>query len=464
MESNNLLYNEQAEIFVIGALLNSEECYFSVADRLTPAFFSNAKISRLASVIVLLHNQGKKVNIISVTEYLLSHPDYNNPEAWEIADYSTSTVLSAFDDSFATIESLYVRRRYFSLGAKLMEFGTNRATSIEEIQKEISEVLHNDTEKKNHVKSLREANEDLKHLVWENHEGKNSTMISTGFDFLDSKGGFQFGDFNVIAAESSAGKTSLFTTIMVNAASVGIPCMMYSMEMQSTQIAARIVAPRAKISSGIIQYKRLDDWQMNELSQAMKQTDVLPIFFDEDSTLSIDSIISSIRRNVVAHSIKLVGIDYLQILSATGKITNHEQFMGSVARRLKNLAKELKICIVALSQLARNNLEPKPTLGRVRASGQIVEAADTVMLIWRPSEYGKSYDDFPTVSTEGTAEIIIGKGRNIGTGSFIVGFDKTTTNFYNYTGVFTPVEVNADNNSGKPQIPFPEPEQGELPF
>ena len=459
------LHDDQAEVYVIGSLLCYEECYFSVADRLKPYLFSNVKLARLVEVIIALYNEGSNANIVTVTEYLYAHPDPNNPEVWEVAEYSSNAILSAFEDSFNVVESLYIRRRYFSLGSKLMEFGTNPTTTLEEVQREITGVLEEGAEKKKRVKSLRDANKELKERVEKNYNGTSDTMIPTGFKEIDERGGLQVGDFDVIAAESSMGKTSLLTCIMVNAANVGIPCMLYSMEMMSPQLAARIVSPKAKISSGIIQYKRLDDWQMNELSQALKLTDGLPIYFDDESTISADSIISSIRRNVKRLGVKLVGIDYLQILGSTGNIKNQEQFLGSIARKLKNLAKELQICIVALSQLARNITDPKPTLGRVRASGQIVEAADDVVMIWRPSVYGKGYDDYISVPTENTAELIIGKGRNIGTFTCIVGFDKNTTYFYNYEGEVKKVgEIHFDSKKNDKQESEPEPVQGELPF
>lgn len=463
MEQNTLLHDDHAERYVVGTILNNDDCYYSVADRIKPYFFTNYKLARIVSIVITLHNDGEGVNIVTVNDYAVSHPDVHNPEPWEIADISTCCLVSTFSDSFNVVESLYVRRRYFALGAKLMEFGTNAATSFEEIQKDISSVLEEGAEKKKRVKSLRDANKELKERVDRNYSGTSSTMIATGFKEIDDRGGLQTGDFDVIAAESSQGKTSLLTCIMVNAAMKGVPCMLFSMEMQSAQIAARIVAPKAKISSGIIQYKKLSDWQMNEVSQAMNQTDNLPIYFDDESTVSFDSITASIRMNVKRLGIKLVGIDYLQILASTGRNTNQEQFLGYVCRLLKNLAKELQICIVALSQLARNMNDPKPNVSRIRASGQILEACDCAIMIWRPSEYGKGYDEYPKVSTANTAELIFGKGRNIGTFTCIVGFDKATTNFYNYEGEVEKVgEIHID--SSKKKDPLPQPEQGQLPF
>jgi len=113
------------------------------------------------------------------------------------------------------------------------------------------------------------------------------------------------------------------------------------------------------------------------------------------------------------------------------KGANAEQQMGDVARRLKNLAKDLDIWIIALSQLSRDQQSPEPTMNRLRASGQIAEAADIVCLVYRPEEYGRRYSgEFADKETKGTAMLHFAKGRNIGTMKFMCGFDGATTRFY----------------------------------
>ena len=470
METTTLLHDDEAEKYVIGGLMNNPELYWSVADRIKPQLFSNPKLSRTLKVILSVLKEGQQADVVSVSSYMMAHPDACNPEPWELAEVSSCYIESAFQQHFSILESMYIRRRYSELGFKLMQFGTNPTVSLEDLQKDITSVLDEGAEKKKGVKSLKEANNELRERVNDNYQGTSNTMIPTGIKVIDDKGGLQTGDFDVIAAESSIGKTTLLTCWMENAAKAGIPCMMFSMEMQGYQISARIVSSKAKISSGIIQYKKLSDWQMNELAQALKQTDDLPIYFDDESTISFESIVASIRLNVKRLGIKFVGIDYLQVLSSTGNNSNQEQFLGSVARRLKNLAKELHICIVALSQLSRNINDPKPNLNRVRASGQIVDAADDVCLIWRPSVYGKGYDDYVEVPTSNTAELLFDKSRNKGTFTCIVAFDKETTSFTNYAGVARKAgEIHVESGKKDTQQednPFPREEiqQGMLPF
>jgi len=127
-----------------------------------------------------------------------------------------------------------------------------------------------------------------------------------------------------------------------------------------------------------------------------------------------------------------------------------EQFFGTVARKLKNLAKELNICIVLLSQLSRDKGTTEPTLSRLRGSGQIAEAADLVLLIYRPVMYGKGYSGaYHKVRPDGTALIRLAKGRNVGTGEFICGYDVPTTHFFELARIPTtddPITIPTEND------------------
>lgn len=130
------------------------------------------------------------------------------------------------------------------------------------------------------------------------------------------------------------------------------------------------------------------------------------------------------------HSIQVAVVDYLQLVK-DGTKRNDESEIASNTRRFKNIAKELNITVILLSQLSRQQ-NPKPTINRLRGSGQIEEAADLAVLLWRPEYYGiMQYEDAPLENTIGTAEVIIAKGRNYGVGKFWLNFDAQTTKFSN---------------------------------
>lgn len=157
------------------------------------------------------------------------------------------------------------------------------------------------------------------------------------------------------------------------------------------------------------------------------------LFFDEKSTSSLDSIVMSIRMMKSRNDIKGAVVDYMQLIQKMPGMST-EQATARCARDLKNLAKELDIWIIAISQLSRDRSNPLPSMSRLRDSGQIEEAADNIYLIYRARDNKQTYPEpFTGYPTDGTAMVIIGKGRNTGTGEFLCGFKGENTLFYPLT-------------------------------
>ena len=229
----------------------------------------------------------------------------------------------------------------------------------------------------------------------------------------------------------SVKKTSLAIALALSAAKNGEGVAFYSMEMKKEQLAARMIAIESGVPSNNILYSQLSTEQFGLVDKGIGKIYGKPVYFDDRSNSNIDTILTSIRTMKLKYNISGAVVDYLQILSVNMKGSNTEQQMGEAARRLKNLAKDLDIWIVALSQLNRDMVNPIPSLARLRASGQIAEAADVVMLLYRPERYGKFYPEpFQNARTDGTAMVDVAKGRNIGICKFIIGFDASTTHFY----------------------------------
>jgi replicative DNA helicase len=270
----------------------------------------------------------------------------------------------------------------------------------------------------------------------------------TGFRPLDKRsGGLQTSDLIIVAAETSQGKTSFAIKLAMNC---GCPIAFYSMEMKKEQIAARMISISSGVPANEILYSKLDGGQIQQIDRGVAKVENLPVYFDDRSTSNIETILSSIRMMKIKYGIKGVVVDYLQILNVNMKGSNKEQQMGDVARRLKNIAKELDIWVIALSQLNRDAQNPVPSLARLRDSGQIAEAADMVILIYRPEVYGKRYpEEFSDKATIGTAMIDVAKGRNVGLMKFIVGFRKENTSFYDLEDVPT-YEVKENRPDGLP--------------
>lgn len=225
--------------------------------------------------------------------------------------------------------------------------------------------------------------------------------------------------------------TSFAQSVVANAINNGSSVAYYSMEMTAMQLTVRMLSMQSGISSSTILYGRPNEFELAAIDKAVGQLAGKTLLFDERSTSNIDTIINSIRMMKKRFNICGAVVDYLQILSVNSRMFNKEQQMGEAARRLKNLAKELDIWVVALSQLNRDKDNPEPNINRMRDSGQIAEAADVVILVYRPEKYGKRYSgDFSAVETKDTALIDVAKGRNIGTFKFICGFNAPCTKFY----------------------------------
>ena len=446
---SSLIFSGNLETGVLTCILNNNNNFFSVGKMLSENLFYDTKNKNLFKMIQKGISDGKTVDLMYVVTETAKSTAKNIYTISDLMSIFTGYISDAlFGQYVEELAELSRRRSLWALGQKLIRLGVDMTYSYNDAMKEIESVMERDGEADTGVISLKDANTKMMQRVRDNITGVSDSFIPTGFSYIDSRGGFQASDFNVIAAATSSGKTSLATNIAVNAAKAGKPVMCYSMEMKAEQVAARINATISKVSSSLIQYKKLYESQFNDVQKAVNETNGLPIYFDDSSTTSAEAIFTSMRANSKKYGIKMFIIDYLQILSSIKSVNDQQSFLGEVSRKLKNLAKELNVNVTVLSQLARNNQDPMPTLDRLRASGQIAEASDTVLLIWRPSLYGKTSYKGSNAPVDGTAEIIIAKGRNVGTGSFIVGFDPSTTNFYDIS-TEQRLAWDRDFNSGK---------------
>ncbi|MCD8177960.1 MAG: AAA family ATPase [Tannerellaceae bacterium] len=281
--------------------------------------------------------------------------------------------------------------------------------------------------------TLDEAIQGVRNQIERNcNQESPLTGTPTGFTQLDKQsGGLQGSDLIVIVADTSQGKTSLSLSLALNAARTDAGVAIYSLEMKKEQIAARLIATETGIPVNQLLYSPLPPGQIEQIEKGLTRLYGLPVYFDDRSTSQIDTIITSIRNLKMKYNIKGAVVDYLQIMNVNMKGSNKEAQMGEVSRRLKNLALELDIWIMALSQLNRDPLHPAPSLGRLRDSGQIAEAADVVMLIYRPEVYNRTYGEpFQWAGTANTALIEVAKGRNIGLTKFLCGFNPQTCRFY----------------------------------
>lgn len=459
-QNQPLVNDPKAEQYVIGSLLVDPTAYTLVSQYLDEDCFYDPMCRDIWKAVDNMGKQGMPIDVISVSAELSKQK--SNVTALDLMNISAQIASSAHVEYHAIrLQDLGRRRKLWVVGQQLSKVGLSEEILTADAHQEAIESIGGVFEKADGVFTLDDAMNSLNEIMVKNATVGGVTIgTKTGMERFDEKGGLQKSDLIIVAGETSQGKTSLALCMTRHAIENGAKVAFYSMEMTKEQLTARLLSAKTNIPANNILYSgSLAPSEIRMIDDARGKLPGENLFFDDKSTSNIDSILLSIRMLKMQKDIDGAVVDYLQILNVNSRSTSfsREQAMGDAARRFKNLAKELNIWIIALSQLSRDSNCPEPNLNRLRDSGQIGEAADVVILVYRAEYYNRAYpapfdnkDDYPT---DGTAMIDVAKGRNIGTFKFFMGFNKNTTNFF---------KTNLINEDV--QVPFEKPEEADAPF
>lgn len=424
----------EIEEAVIGAMMLESDCFIN--NPVKPEWFYKEEHQKIISCIKLIVESGNKVDLIQVTKKL---NDLGKLEEVGGPVYITQLirrVSSALhvEQHIRIIQQEFARREIIRFSTEIQNQCYDGTIDLDDIFTKIQHDMANVMSFGEDASvTYKQATENLLIQL----TGEVETGIKTGIYKYDNfTGGLHLGDLVIIAAETSQGKTSLALTIFKNCALKNYKAAIFSLEMTKEQLVSRVTAQQTGISAKNIMYNKLHNYDKQTVVNELHKLKELPIYFDESTANDIDKICTSIRKLKIKYDIELVLVDYIQDM----KGANDESGIAEIGRKLKNIAKELNIAIIAISQLSRDKINPEPNRARLRGSGQLEEKADIVMLLYRPEEYNKTYSEpHENVNTQSTAQIKIAKGRNVGTGSFIVGFNKETTNFYDLISSEIPV-------------------------
>lgn len=258
------------------------------------------------------------------------------------------------------------------------------------------------------------------------------TGVPSGYDDFDKKtAGLQPSDLIIMAGRPSMGKTALAMNMVQNAAiSNKIPVAVFSLEMSKEQLGMRMLCSVSRVDAHRLRTGNLKDQDWPKLTRAAGILSEAPIFIDDTPSISVLELRAKSRRLKTEHDIGLVVVDYLQLMRGKSGSERREQEISDISRSLKAMAKELRIPVIALSQLNRsleNRPNKRPQLSDLRESGAIEQDADVICFIYRDEVYNKSEDN----PKRGIAEIIIGKQRNGPTGTVELAFLDHITTFEN---------------------------------
>ena len=479
----------EVERAVLGALMNDRDAYAVVCEILSPESFYEQRNQLIYSAIRDLSLAEKPVDVLTVTDELERQGCLDKVGgAIYIADLSNKVASSANIEYHARIIAhKFLARQLISFASEIETKAFDGSMDIDDLMQEAEGSLF-ELSRRNMKKDYTQIDPLISNAVEviqkaaANKDGL--TGVPTGYHKLDNiTSGWQASDLVIIAGRPAMGKTSFALSMAKNiAADYKVPMAFFSLEMSNVQLVNRLISNCCEIQGSKILNGQLkpDEWE--RLDKRLNNLIGSPLYVDDTPGLSVFELRTKARRLVRDHGVKIIMIDYLQLMNANGmRFSSRQEEVSTISRSLKQIAKELDIPILALSQLnrgveSREGLEGKrPQLSDLRESGAIEQDADMVLFVHRP-EYYHIYQDENGRDLHGMAQIIIAKHRKGATGDVLLNFRGEFTRFENPEDTSSNLNnapigggeiVGSKMNGGnfpENESPFAPNENGQMPF
>ena len=434
--------NLEAERSVLGALLLHPDAVADV-QFLKPEDFYLPRHQIIYQSILASYNARSATDPIVVGEELQKQGLLQEAGGQEqLLDLLESVVTAAG----VTYHAEIVREK--SVARRLLETCLEIARTAYENQTEAKELLDEAERRIFEIARMEKSGEalaisDILQSTFERidklreREGRLTGLGTDYFDLDDMTGGLQPGELIIIAARPSMGKTSFALNLTERVASHKAGVAFFSLEMAAQQVIQNMLCCRAQLDGQAMRKGRITDQQYRRLQEEAERLYETPIFVDDMPGLTITQLRAKCRRLKDKHDIKMVVIDYLQLMTAGGRVESRQQEIATISRGLKGIARELSIPVIALSQLNRdveNRDDHRPRMSDLRESGAIEQDADVIVLLHRDDYYK------PTEQNAGLAQIIIAKQRNGPTGEVVLRFFREYMRFENYTRRAEPMQ------------------------
>ncbi len=433
---------------VLGALLLEKDAYSLISDILTPESFYDPRNQKVYSAISKLHVAQHPVDILTVVEQLRTDGTFDEVGGVAYLSSLTQNIVSSSHIEYhaRVIAQKSTARELISYSANVQDKAFDPTQDIDELMQEAEGSLFKLSQKKlkkdyQQIDSVITEAYEMLHKAAERTDGMSG--IASGFHALDRMtSGWQNSDLVILAARPAMGKTAFALSMAKNiAVDQNIPVALFSLEMSNVQLINRVIVNTCEIKGEKIKSGQLKDYEWAQLDNKIKDLIGKPMFVDDTPSLSVFELRTKARRLVKEHGVRLIMIDYLQLMNASGmSFGSRQEEVSTISRSLKGLAKELNIPILALSQLNRgvenrpggeNALDSKrPQLSDLRESGAIEQDADMVIFIHRPEYYSLNKDENGN-DLRGKAVIIIAKHRNGAVGDVLLNFKGQYARFEN---------------------------------
>lgn len=435
--------SQEVEQALISKLVNKPKEYYDNHQSLREGLFTNKYNKAIYRWIDAEYQEGRKFDLLKCIQDISKYKGFKDDTAvtYEVMAsindslgymHEAETLIRNLTDSFKK-SSVKILCQEILLGIDSVDVDD----SVTKIELELNQLSTNEN---GGIVEMIDHLKDAISMIEKNSLSSGLSGVPSGFSNIDKfTGGWQPQDLIIVGGASSMGKTSFALALSFNAAVHEYGSVVFSYEMSTNQLVSRLLSCETMIDNRYLIKGTLTADEWGSIQHAQGRIEKLPLYIDECSDTSLRYLLNRIRQYVITKDVKIVMIDYLQLVSNPMSGRSREQEVSVITRSLKNIAKELDITVIALSQLSRGverNEGSRPMLSNLRESGEIEQAADVVTFVYRPEYYGHMQDE-EGKSTEGKAEIIFAKGRNIGIGS----------KWLNWTNYLTKFTEELDSNS-----------------
>lgn len=414
----------EIEHAVLGALMLERDALSNVIDILHAESFYQDAHQEIYSAIVALFNDSQPIDIKTVTHQLRKMGKLEFVGGAHYVAGLTTKVNSAANIEYHAriIAEQSIKRELIRISSEIQKEAYEDTIDVFKLLDRAEQSLFDVSEshiRKNYDKMSALMHQAIEEIQIRKDREDGLTGVPSGFSALDRvTSGWQPSDLVIIAARPGMGKTAFVVSALRNASiDFNTPVAIFSLEMSSVQLVNRLISAEAELPGEKIKKGDLADYEWEQMMHKTKRLSAAPIFIDDTPALSILELRAKCRRLASQHGVKLIIIDYLQLMSGDSSkgAGNREQEIASISRALKGIAKELNVPVIALSQLSRavetRGGDKRPQLSDLRESGSIEQDADMVMFLYRPEYYGMDSDE-NGMPLQGLGELIIAKHRN----------------------------------------------------
>jgi|TARA_Y100000389_G_scaffold107954_1_gene105016 replicative DNA helicase len=453
------------EEVVLGAMMIDKKGVDAVIDILHPYAFYKEAHQFVFEAIVKLFENTEPIDLLTVSSKLKSEGRLDKVGGdYYLVQLTQKVSSSAHIEYHARIIlQKYIQRSLIKISTEIIEDSYDETQDVFDLLDTAESKLYDVTQ--GNIKKSTETAQSLviqaKKKIEEISNKDGLSGVPSGFSDVDKlTSGWQPSDLVIIAARPGMGKTALTLSMARNmAVAKNIPVAFFSLEMSSIQLITRLISSETGLSSEKLRTGNLEKFEWEQLNVKVSSLENAPLYIDDTPSLSIFDLRAKARRLSSQYGIKLIVIDYLQLMTAGGsnKNGNREQEISTISRNLKALAKELNVPVIALSQLSRavetRGGSKRPILSDLRESGAIEQDADIVSFIYRPEYYKiDEWDDEERTPSTGQAEFIVAKHRNGGLSNIRLKFISNLGKFENIDNFDSPFEYQSKINQESPKI------------